>query len=342
MGMANVGSIATMSSGFAAKGTYTSAVLDATQISRFGKVHLHGSLPAGTSLTIASRSGNVKEPTEKGWSNWSDETTAEEYLPVKSPSARFLQYRLTFESKDGTASPVVDDVSVAYQTPNLPPQVKSVRIVGNPDTGNGGQPNATAGDVDLRRVQPTPKQIITWEATDPNGDALLYSVYFRRLPSGPWILLKDKIGESTIEWDTRNVADGRYDVRVVASDANANPPGEGKTAGRVSDPIVVDNTPPVIGDLKWTQKEVAAKVDFNIVDETSTVAACDFIIDSNRDWQMVLPVDNIFDSPEETVSFTTPGLKPGQHQITLRATDAKGNQAFQTLFVNIKGPVAEK
>ena len=57
---------------------------------------------------------------------------------------------------------------------------------------------------------------------------------------------------------------------------------------------------------------------------------------------MVLPVDNIFDSPEETVSFTTPGLKPGQHQITLRATDAKGNQAFQTLFVNIKGPVAEK
>ena len=57
---------------------------------------------------------------------------------------------------------------------------------------------------------------------------------------------------------------------------------------------------------------------------------------------MVLPVDNIFDSPEETVSFLTPGLKPGQHQITLRATDARGNQAFQTVFVVIKGPMASK
>ena len=50
-------------------------------------------------------------------------------------------------------------------------------------------------------------------------------------------------------------------MKVVASDANANPPGEGKTASRVSDPIAVDNTPPVIGDLKWTQKGDAVKVD---------------------------------------------------------------------------------
>src|SRR6185437_5379938 len=66
MGMANTGSIASMSSGFAPKGTYTSPVMDATQISRFGKMRLHGSLPPGTALTVATRSGNVKEPNEKG------------------------------------------------------------------------------------------------------------------------------------------------------------------------------------------------------------------------------------------------------------------------------------
>ena len=48
LGMANVGSIATLSSGFAGKGTFTSSVLDATQISRFGKMQLHGSLPSDT------------------------------------------------------------------------------------------------------------------------------------------------------------------------------------------------------------------------------------------------------------------------------------------------------
>lgn len=345
MGMADVGSIAVMSSGFAKQGTYTSAVLDATQVSRFGKIHLHGTLPPGTTLTVASRSGNVKDPGEKGWSSWTKDVPAEEFLPIGAPSARFLQYRLTFASKDGDVTPVVDDVTIAYQMPNLPPQVKSVRIGGNPggDNGaNGPQPGSPGGENDLRRVQATPKQTVAWEAADPNNDALQYSLYLRRLPHGPWILLKDKLTDAQFEWDTRTVADGRYVVKVVASDANANPPGEGKTASRVSDPITVDNTPPLIGDLKSSQKGESIQLDFKIVDETSTVAACDYAIDSDRDWQMVLPVDKIFDSPEETVSFATPGLKPGQHQITLRATDAKGNQAFHTIFVNVKEPVAQK
>jgi hypothetical protein len=341
MGMANVGSIASMSSALAPKGTYISPVMDATQISRFGKMQIHGSLPPGTSLTIATRSGNVKEPVEKGWSGWSQETPAEEFMPIASPSARFLQYRLTFTSKEGIDTPVVGDVSVAYQVPNLAPQIKAVRIVNATDP-MAAQQAAAGGENELRRVEPSHHQMITWEASDPNGDALQYTLSFRRTPGGPWILLKEKLADPQFEWDTRSVADGRYEVKVVASDANANPPGEGKAVSRVSDPLLVDNTPPSIGDLKWAQKGDAVHLDFKIVDQTSTVAACDYSVDSNRDWQMVLPVDNIFDSPDEAVSFSVPSLKTGQHQITLRATDAKGNQAFQTVFVTVKGPVATK
>lgn len=336
MGMANVGSIASMSSGLAPHGTYTSPVMDATQISRFGKMQIHGSLPPGTALTVSARSGNVKEPDEKGWSKWSDEAPAEQFMPIEAPSARFLQYRLTFTSKSGTDSPVVEDVNVAYQVPNLAPQLKSVKIA------TAADPNAAQGGDDLRRIDSARHQTISWDASDPNGDALQYSLYFRRTPAGPWILLKDKLTDTQFDWDTRSVADGRYEVKVVASDANANPPGEGKTASRISDPVLVDNTPPIIGDLKWTQKGDAVQLDFKIVDQASTVAACDFSVDASRDWQMELPVDNIFDSPEEAMSFSVPGLKPGTHQITLRATDAKGNQAFQTVFVTVKSPVAAK
>ena len=50
-----------MTPGFASEGAYTSAVLDATQISRFGKMQLHGTLPAGTRLTVSTRSSNVSE-----------------------------------------------------------------------------------------------------------------------------------------------------------------------------------------------------------------------------------------------------------------------------------------
>src|SRR5205807_3984685 len=153
------------------RGTYTSAVMDATQISRFGKMHLHGSLPAGTTLTVSTRSGNVKEPEEKGWSKWTDEAPATEYFQIASPSARFLQYRLTFTSKEGRTSPVVEDVNVAYQVPNLAPQIKAVRI------GNAGAPanpaealvaaagasNPAGGENDLRRVESARVQTIAWD-----------------------------------------------------------------------------------------------------------------------------------------------------------------------------------
>src|SRR4029079_17888254 len=93
MGMANTGGIAAMTSGFAAEGTYTSAVLDAAQISRFGKMQLHGSLPADTGLKFSTRSGNLAEPNDDGWSKWSEPVSAAEFVPVDAPAARFLQYR---------------------------------------------------------------------------------------------------------------------------------------------------------------------------------------------------------------------------------------------------------
>ena len=345
MGMANAGSIALLRAGYASHGVYTSPVLDATQISRFGKIRLHGALPAGTTLTVSTRSGNLKEPTERGWSAWTDETSAAEYLPVKSTPARFMQYRLTFVPSEDGQTPSVSDVSVAYQMPNLAPVVRSVRLGPSqaPEAPNGPpQSMQPAGDNELRRVQPSPKQLITWEASDPNGDVLQYSLAFRRIPGGDWIPLKDKLTDPQFEWDTRTVADGRYEIKVTASDANANPAGEGKTASRVTDSVVVDNTPPVIGEVRWKPVDSKIQLDFSLVDETSTVAACDYSVDSGRDWQMALPVDKIFDSPEETMSFSIAGLKPGQHQVTLRSTDAKGNQSFQTVFVTVKSPVAVK
>ena len=70
------------------------------------------------------------------------------------------------------------------------------------------------------------------------------------------------------------MADGRYEVKVVASDAAANPPGKGKTTSRVSDPVLVDNTPPVIGDVKSEAGRGAdVTVDAKVVDRTSVVAA---------------------------------------------------------------------
>ncbi len=182
---------------------------------------------------------------------------------------------------------------------------------------------------------------IEWDASDPNDDPLIYTLDFRQGTQGKWILLKDNVRESSYSWDTRTVADGRYEVRVSASDAAANATGDGKSASRVSDAVVVDNTPPVIGNLDTKQHGNSTTITFKVVDRTSTVAAVAYSIDSHDDWQAVVPSDNIFDGPEESVSVKLE-LSPGPHQVTFRATDSHGNRSFQNVPVTTDAPATQK
>ncbi|MBV8782501.1 MAG: hypothetical protein JO353_13980, partial [Phycisphaerae bacterium] len=180
---------------------------------------------------------------------------------------------------------------------------------------------------------------ITWESSDPNGDALRYTLYFRSGHTAPWILLKDKLTDPTFDWNTKDVADGRYQIKLVASDAAANPVGQGKSASRVSNDVLVNNTPPSIGDIKVTAGKGEAKIAARVTDRWGTVAALAYSADSNDDWQAVLPVDTIADSPDESYDFIAGGLSAGAHQISVRATDSQGNQAFTTVNVTVEaGP----
>jgi hypothetical protein len=351
-GLANTGGISAMTSGYATDGTYISPVLDATQVSRFGKIQLHGQLPDGTSLKVSTRSGNVKDSNSPGWSKWSDDADATEFMPIAAPSARFLQYRLTFATQKASESAVVDHVDVAYQIPNMAPVIKAIKVVENPggDNGSGNgpggpqQPQIQTHGPDSGGGGPKPEKgvmTIVWDAADPNNDNLLYSLYFRTEPRGPWILMKDKLKETNYDWDTKTVADGRYQVKVVASDAPSNPPGTEKTASRVSEYLVVDNTPPTIGDLDAKVTASSAKIDLRAQDATSIVAGVEYTVDSSDDWQLVLPSNKIYDSPDETVSFTIDKLTPGQHQVTVRATDSHGNQALKTVVVKVGDATAK-
>ena len=322
LGLSNSGNFATVSPGYAGSGTYTSAALDASQTSLFGKLKLDGTLPEGGEILIATRSGNTQDPDNGGWSKWSDDQPAKAYNAIAAPAARFLQYRLTLKSSDTAKSPAVGEVWAAYARPNVAPRVAGVQVTPMQDPNNPGA------------------MTVTWQATDPNEDAMAFTVAARQLPAGVWVTLAKDLAQPQYVWQARESADAQYEVKVTASDAADNVAGEGQTVSRVSDPVMIDHTPPAIGDLKTQMTGTTATITLRAVDRSGVISGIEYSIDSADHWQKALPDDKIADSPEERYTLKLAGLKPAKHAVLIRAVDGSGNQSFESVTVNVPGKAA--
>src|SRR5207248_2779541 len=152
-----------------------------------------------------TRSGNSLRP-DKTWSDWSEAMTAPS--TVKSPNARFIQWKAEIRGAS-----ILDDVTVAYLSQNMPPIVKSINVftVAAPassitkssgssttaaysitvtDTGDAGA-GPSAGTPTQALSRASAQQInVTWQADDPDGDRLVYALYFRGQEEREWKLLK--------------------------------------------------------------------------------------------------------------------------------------------------------
>ena len=332
--------------GFAATGTFTSSILDATQISLWGKFLLTAAIPEGTSVSVQTRSGNVQDPERANWSKWSvprnlmpDDAVSSltpREVAITSPPARFLQYRLTLTGT-GKATSVVDRVSLAYVVPNLRPVVTAIRASYVGETKPGARPAARAGAGANDNPLPELSTLnVEWEATDPNNDQLRHTLEYRMAGSEKWLPLMEDLTTSNYEWSTKRVPDGRYVLRVTASDAPDNPATMAKTTTRQSDPILIDNTPPAIGDLQTRVQDKTATITASITDSLSTVRLVQYAVDNTGKWNAVLPDDLIFDSTRETITVKIADLSAGAHVVTLRAADAQGNTRYVAETIEIK------
>ena len=65
-------------------------------------------------------------------------------------------------------------------------------------------------------------QTIAWKAEDPDTDRLTYTLHYRRDGDQGWQMLRADLLDQIFVWDTTSVSDGRYLIRVTASDAPSN------------------------------------------------------------------------------------------------------------------------
>ena len=333
----------------AAEGTFLSKVKDTETVSSWGQVSWEGTAPPGTEVRVQTQGGQHGRPRTRRGPTGRRRRPARRASPIRSEKARFLQLRLTLAGKAG-ASPTVEAVAAAYQQRNLPPVVKSITVhpageAFQKPISVSGEPEILGLDTDplsdraaaqrpragsppaitfSRKLYQRGLRTFSWQAEDPNADPLLFDVEYRAVGDDRWRPLRTGLDEPVFAWDTATVPNGRYLLRVVASDAPGNPPALALTGSKAS--VVVRGGQPPALDHRDARPARRNRIRVTVRDDASPVRKLETSIDAGR-WEEVHPIDGIADSLEESYEIPLPPGTGRPRIVVLRATDLLGNVA---------------
>ena len=339
------------------EGVYQSPTRDTETVSSWGRIRWEARVPTGTSVRLQTRSGNSAEP-DNTWSAWSQAYTGAGGEQIRSPRGRFFQWRAVLSST-GETTPELLNVTAVYLQQNLPPEVSDItihppgksfqkpivttgqiEILGldgalsdGTDTGNGNgnQSGPAAPPLNLtamsRPMYRKGIQTVTWKSTDPNHDELSFDVHYRADGETLWRVLREDLTSPVIAWDTVAMPDGRYTLKIVASDSPGNPADTARTGERASKSFEVDNTPPRVDGLTISPGTNGHQVTFTAKDDLSPVRSVEYAVNSGP-WNVVFPVDGIADSTEESFEFQLEGYNDGGvYTLVVKLTDSLENTA---------------
>ena len=340
----NIGEIFSLGPEREASGTLESDILDANAFSYWGRMT---SLFTGQgAVTFETRSGNVSRA-QKDWSPWAKLNGDR----IASPAARFLQYRATVS---GAAE--LYDVTAAYEMKNVAPVVEIVEstqanyrfpapsaapastppsltlpALGRPSAGSlSSRPSADTG---ISPALTYSRGYIgaRWLANDDNGDALVFKIEIRGENETVWKPLRDNLRERYYSWDSTAFPDGKYRVRVTASDAPSNTPEQARTGSRESDRFLIDNTPPEITGLLGTVNGSQIDVRMHAKDALNALSKAEYSVNGGE-WKVVEPTTRLTDSEEHDYRFRV-DRGPGETTIAVRVRDAYENEAVAKAVV---------
>ena len=274
----------------AEQGAYLSPAHDAGGLARWGSISWNPrSRLARTE--VYTRTGNSPRP-DATWSAWSPAQVLANGSPVDNPDGRFAQFRVRFIGSQERGARL-GGVTLRYETYNRPPLLQS----------------DMAGDV--RAVSQTAK--FEWKARDPDGDPLEAVLEYRATLSDGW---KTQVADGTIpsgntrstavqsgtvEWNTAELPEGQYDVRLSVSDQAANHPTEGHRANGPVRRVTVDRSAPSI-EVRRLQD---GRFEVVLSDEASHVGRLT-LLQGNRPAARIRSVDGVCDSRRERFEFALP------------------------------------
>ncbi len=335
----NSGAVYQMETRSAANPEFRSAAKDAERFSRFGHYQVEGRNLESATVAVSFRSGNTRTP-DSTWSAWTPPQTSLEGN-IGAPAAQYLQWKLTMPKVGQGAA--VDGVTVAYINRNVAPEIEGLTVqdpavvlissaypsaphvveATNPDEygifSSLDSPRDRTSAEQGKRMFRKGFRTVSWRASDDNSDSLRYTLSFRQKGSDRWLRLRENLEETQLNFDTSQLPDGRYELRLEVSDALDNPELPLRDSKEGVE-FQVDNTTPKITASPGSGNEITVR----ITDDLSPVGKVEYSADAQR-WIRLTPVDGIADSRDETFRLDRSSLS-GKFVI-VRAVDAHYNVA---------------
>lgn len=262
---------------------------------------------------------------------------------------RYVQWRARFSSS-GDASPRLFAVELSYRQQNLRPRIERFAVLDpgeilvpanfNP-SNQVYEPASPNRDGIFTTLEPTSKngssrlktlwkkgfRSLRWQVEDDNDDELTYRLTFQpETTAGTassngagWLPMVADHDDEHFSFDSTALPDGLYRFRLEASDAGANEEGEALVAERVSEPVVIDNTPP--RSLAVERRSGGLRI--TVVDDWNPLREVEVSIDGGG-WEPLRPIDGLLDGRRESLDVEVP---EGAHLVLVRVEDAAFNVA---------------
>ncbi len=339
---------------YAKKGEYISKIYDTGGIAIWGRISwIADKMSAGTLVNCYTRSGNTSLP-DNNWSNWSKAYVNSEGEIIESPKARFIQYKCELQTQDTKKTPKVRDVTISYLEQNQKPIITKIEVL-SPGLvyekfpfADETKPQIAKMQIEGLKTSPAMDSgmqltkyklgwlTIKWEAYDPNGDKLLFSLYYADISDMKWKILKKDIEDNFYSFDSTMLPNGKYKFKIEATDKAANPESIALATEKIVDKYyILDNAQPVIQieSIKNNPDEVIIYI--NVIDELSIIQEVEYAINIEN-WYKIFPVDNVLDSKNEKFELRLKNLNKGKQNIVIRAKDIVGNIATNNIDFEVK------
>lgn len=366
VGTSPAGQILRVGPGMRAESVYVTSEQDLGRIARLGRVWFDADVPEGARVEVSIRTGNTRS-WDKTWSDWSAAVKSQDGGEVKVPEGHYAQLRARLIAAGSGAGPRVKSLHASLVRMNVAPTVKDVFLLRRgvymkpmpPEEDQEKTVTVSASMIQrlrdaredddkqtrVRQGKAPGMMTVSWTAEDTNGDDLLARLELRRvdLANASWKKLADAVPASFYSFDSRAYPDGKYQVRVKATDRPSNPPDQALSDTNASEPFTIDNTPPSIGKVSAKALEKKRiRVEAEAEDVVSLIGNAEVSVDGGP-WLMLPSTDGLIDAKKErfAVELSTSGaagepeIASGAHTVLVRITDDAGNLATASAAVDL-------